>query len=97
MISTGIADIFRSNSLKNGLVPVIVDQSTHGWLLANPGVEVTIDVASCELRLPDGRSVNFPLDGFSKYCLLNGVDQLGYLLHQSDAITRFESERAWKP
>ena len=97
VISTGIADIFRSNSLKNGLVPVIVDQSTHGWLLANPGVEVTIDVASCELRLPDGRSVNFPLDGFSKYCLLNGVDQLGYLLHQSDAITRFESERAWKP
>lgn len=97
VISTGIADIFRSNSLKNGLVPVIVDQATHGWLLANPGVEVTIDVASCELRLPDGRAVGFPLDGFSKYCLLNGVDQLGYLLHQADAITRFESERAWKP
>lgn len=97
VISTGIADIFRSNSLKNGLLPVVVDNATHAWLLANPGVELTIDVASCQLQLPDGKSVSFPLDGFSKYCLLNGVDQLGYLLNQSDAITRFESERAWKP
>ncbi|MFZ1625779.1 MAG: 3-isopropylmalate dehydratase small subunit [Gammaproteobacteria bacterium] len=97
VISTGIADIFRSNSLKNGLLPVVVDKATHAWLLANPGVELTIDVASCQLQLPDGKSVSFPLDGFSKYCLLNGVDQLGYLLNQSDAITRFESERAWKP
>ena len=97
VISTGIADIFRSNSLKNGLLPVVVDKATHAWLLANPGVELTIDVASCQLQLPDGKSVSFTLDGFSKYCLLNGVDQLGYLLNQSDAITRFESERAWKP
>lgn len=97
VISTGIADIFRSNSLKNGLLPVVVDKATHAWLLANPGVELTIDVASCQLQLPDGKAVSFPLDGFSKYCLLNGVDQLGYLLNQSDAITRFESERAWKP
>ena len=77
VISTGIADIFRSNSLKNGLLPVVVDKATHAWLLANPGVELTIDVASCQLQLPDGKSVSFPLDGFSKYCLLNGVDQLG--------------------
>lgn len=97
VISTGIADIFRSNSLKNGLLPVIVDQPTHAWLLANPGAELSIDVATCQLQLPDGRSIAFPLDGFSKYCLLNGVDQLGFLLHQADAITRFESERSWKP
>lgn len=97
VISTEIADIFRGNSLKNGLVPVIVDKATHGWLVENPGVEVTIDVAACELRLPDGRTVPFPIDGFSRYCLLNGVDQLGYLLNHSDAITRFESSRAWKP
>ncbi len=97
VISTGIADIFRGNSLKNGLVPVIVDKATHGWLVENPGVEVTVDVATCELRLPDGRSVAFPIDGFSRYCLLNGVDQLGYLLNQADAITRFENTRPWKP
>lgn len=97
VISTEIADIFRGNSLKNGLVPVIVDNATHGWLVENPGVEVTIDVALRELRLPDGRSVAFPIDGFSRYCLLNGVDQLGYLLNQADAISRFEISRPWKP
>lgn len=97
VVSTGIADIFRSNSLKNGLVPVVVDQAAHAWLLANPGVEVTVDVAESQLRLPDGRAVPFPIDGFSRYCLLNGVDQLGYLLHQSEAISRYEKQRPWKP
>ena len=97
VISTEIADIFRGNSLKNGLVPVIVDKATHGWLVENPGAEVTVDIATCELRLPDGRSVAFPIDGFSKYCLLNGVDQLGYLLNHTDAIARFENTRPWKP
>jgi 3-isopropylmalate/(R)-2-methylmalate dehydratase small subunit len=97
VISTGIADIFRNNSLKNGLVPAIVDKATHAWLLENPGSEVTIDVEACEVRLPDGRSAPFPMDGFSRFCLLNGVDQLGYLLKQSDAISRFEHERPWTP
>lgn len=97
VISTGIADIFRNNSLKNGLVPVIVDPGTHGWLLANPGAELTIDVERSLVELPDGTEVTFPIDGFSRYCLLNGVDQLGYLLHQSDAINRFEQDRPWQP
>lgn len=97
VISTGIADIFRNNSLKNGLVPVIVDPQTHAWLLANPGSEVTVDVAESRVRLPDGRSAPFPIDGFSRYCLLNGVDQLGYLLQQSEAISRYEQQRPWKP
>ncbi len=97
VISTEIADIFRGNSLKNGLIPVTVDKATHGWLVENPGVEVTVDVTACKLLLPDGRAVSFPIDGFSKYCLLNGVDQLGYLLNQADAISRFEDERPWKP
>jgi len=97
VISTEIADIFRGNSFKNGLVPVIVDKATHGWLVENPGVEVTIDVAACKLQLPDGRAVSFPIDGFSKYCLLNGVDQLGYLLDHADAITRYENTRPWTP
>ncbi|MBM4196488.1 MAG: 3-isopropylmalate dehydratase small subunit [Gammaproteobacteria bacterium] len=97
VVSTEIADIFRGNSLKNGLVPVIVDKATHGWLLENPGVEVTVDVSARQLRLPDGRAVEFPLDSFSRYCLLNGVDQLGYLLSRSDAIADFERNRAWQP
>ncbi len=97
IISTGIADIFRNNALKNGLVPVIVDADTQRWLLANPGAEVEVDVAERQLRLPDGRSVGFPLDGFSRYCLLNGVDQLGYLLQHADAIGAFERSRAWQP
>lgn len=97
VVSTEIADIFRGNSLKNGLIPVTVDKATHGWLLENPGVEVTVDVAASTLLLPDGRTVSFPIDGFSRYCLLNGVDQLGYLLKQADAISRFEDTRPWKP
>ncbi len=97
VISTEIADIFRGNSLKNGLVPVIVDKATHGWLIENPGADVTVDVAACELRLPEGRTVTFPIDGFSRYCLINGVDQLGYLLNHADAITRFEGARSWQP
>jgi 3-isopropylmalate/(R)-2-methylmalate dehydratase small subunit len=97
VISTGIADIFRGNSLKNGLVPVVVDADTHAWLLANPGAEVTIDVERRELQLPGGTVVGFPIDGFSRTCLLNGVDQLGFLAGQDAAITAFERGRAWQP
>jgi 3-isopropylmalate/(R)-2-methylmalate dehydratase small subunit len=97
VISTQIADIFRNNSLKNGLVPVIVPDDVHAWLLANPGAKVTVDVASKTLTLPDGRSVEFPLDGFSQHCLLEGVDQLGYLQSQDAAIDQFEKARSWQP
>jgi 3-isopropylmalate/(R)-2-methylmalate dehydratase small subunit len=90
VISTEIADIFRNNSLKNGLVPVVVDEPTHRWLLEHPGLEVEIDLERCALVLPDGRTVAFPLDAFARYCLLNGVDELGYLLSQSERIAEFE-------
>jgi 3-isopropylmalate/(R)-2-methylmalate dehydratase small subunit len=90
VISTEFADIFRTNSLKNGLLPLVVDESTHAWLLANPGVEVSIDVESTTLTLPDGTAVKFPLEGFARYCLLNGVDELGYLLSQAAAISTYE-------
>jgi 3-isopropylmalate/(R)-2-methylmalate dehydratase small subunit len=93
VISTEIADIFRSNSLKNGLLPVVVDAATHEWLLAHPGVEVEVDLPASELRLPDGRAVAFPIESFSRYCLMNGVDELGYLLSQSAAIERYEQMR----
>jgi 3-isopropylmalate/(R)-2-methylmalate dehydratase small subunit len=90
VISTEFADIFRTNCLKNGLVPVLVDESTHAWLLEHPGAELAIDVESTTLALPDGRRVNFPLEGFARYCLLNGVDELGYLLSQNAAIATYE-------
>jgi 3-isopropylmalate/(R)-2-methylmalate dehydratase small subunit len=90
VVSTEIADIFRNNSLKNGLLPVIVDAQTHAWLIANPGAEVTIDLASCTLTLPTGTAVKFPIDSFARYCLLNGVDELGYLLSKGAEITAYE-------
>ena len=97
VISTEIADIFRNNSLKNGLLPSVVDTATHAWLIDNPGAELTIDVAASTLTLPDGRTVEYPIDGFARYCLLEGIDQLGFLLQQSDHITSYEEQRPWKP
>ncbi|HEU4616872.1 MAG TPA: 3-isopropylmalate dehydratase small subunit [Gammaproteobacteria bacterium] len=94
VVSTEIADIFRANSLKNGLLPVIVDADTHAWLVANPGADVTIDLESTSVKLPTGRSARFPIDRFSRYCLLNGIDQLGFLLEQQDAIAAFEKRAA---
>ena len=94
VISTEIADIFRSNSLKNGLVPVVVDEATAAWLLANPGAEVTVDLESTTLALPDGRRVSFPLEAFARYCLMNGVDELGYLLSKDAAIGAYEAAHA---
>jgi 3-isopropylmalate/(R)-2-methylmalate dehydratase small subunit len=93
VISTEIADIFRSNSLKNGLVPVLVDSETHEWLLANPGAEVSVDIETRSLGLPGGRKVAFPIDGFSRYCLMNGLDQLGFLLESDAQIAAFEEAR----
>jgi 3-isopropylmalate/(R)-2-methylmalate dehydratase small subunit len=93
VVSTEIADIFRSNSLKNGFLPVVVDETTSRWLIANPGAEITIDVASCMLTLPTGSRVKFPLEDFSRYCLLNGVDELGFLLERRAAIEAYEKGR----
>jgi 3-isopropylmalate/(R)-2-methylmalate dehydratase small subunit len=94
VVSTSIADIFRNNSLKNGLVPIVVDAGVHAKLLASPGVEVTVAVADQTLTLPDGTTAKFPIDPFARYCLLNGVDELEFLLSQSDAIAAFETKRA---
>lgn len=94
VISSEIADIFRSNSLKNGLLPIVVEQALLDELLDAPGIELRIDVRERRLHLPDGRSAPFPLDAFAQTCLLEGVDQLGYLLRQLDAIHVFEQRRA---
>jgi 3-isopropylmalate/(R)-2-methylmalate dehydratase small subunit len=90
VVSTEIADIFRSNSLKNGLLPVVVDGATHDWLLAHPGAEVTIDLETRSLSLPDGRVVGFPLENFARYCLMHGVDELGFLQSKLPDIERYE-------
>ena len=93
VISSEIADIFRSNALKNGLLPIVLDDTVVDELLDQPGIELHIDVATRSVTLPDGRRFEFPLDAFAQTCLLEGVDQLGYLLKQSDAIARFEQTR----
>jgi 3-isopropylmalate/(R)-2-methylmalate dehydratase small subunit len=90
VISTEIADIFRSNALKNGLLPVVIDADTSAWLMAHPGAEVTLDVASRVLQLPGGAQVSFPLEAFAHHCLLEGVDELGFLLAHTTEIEAFE-------
>ncbi len=91
VISTEIADIFRNNSLMNGLLPLVVDEATSRWLIENPGSEVTIDLDATSLRLPNGVEVQFPIDPFARFCLLNGVDELGFLLQQQERIAAYEA------
>ena len=93
VISTGIADIFRSNALRNGLLPVVVDTQTHEWLIAHPGAELSIDLRNCMLSLPDGRQVSFEVEPFARHCMLHGVDPLGWLLSREEDIRRFEENR----
>ncbi|MEL6306945.1 MAG: 3-isopropylmalate dehydratase small subunit [Chloroflexota bacterium] len=94
VVSTEFADIFRNNALKNGLLPIIVDDETQQQLVSlaeeDPTTTVNIDLENQTLTLPDGRAVEFPIDEFSKQCLLKGVDQLGYLLDLDDDISAYE-------
>ena len=94
VVSTQFADIFRNNSLKNGLLPVVVDQGAHAWLMEHPGADVTIDLESTTLTLPDGQAVRFPLEPFARYCLINGVDELGFLIGRENEIAAYERRRA---
>jgi 3-isopropylmalate/(R)-2-methylmalate dehydratase small subunit len=91
VVSTEIADIFRGNALKNGLLPVIVDQATHGWLMEHPGADISIDLQNTTLTLPSGQAVRFPLEPFARYCLTNGVDELGFLLGREPEIRAYEA------
>ncbi len=95
VVSTYFADIFKGNALKNGLLPVIVDEETHQQLISlaqeDPTSSVTVDLEAQKLILPDGRGVTFPIDAFSRYCLLNGVDQLGFLMGLDEQISGYES------
>ncbi len=93
VISTSFADIFKQNSLKNSLLPIVAPPDVHAWLFAHPGTAVKVDLHERTLTLGDGRVVEFPVDEFSRHCLLEGVDELGYILQQEAAIARFESGR----
>jgi len=92
VISSEIADIFRSNSLKNGLLTFVVPSEAHRRLLEQPGIELSIDVREQFVALPDGSRIGFELEPFAKHCLLNGIDQLGYLLQQDEAISTYERQ-----
>jgi 3-isopropylmalate/(R)-2-methylmalate dehydratase small subunit len=95
VISSSFADIFKNNSLKNSLLPIVVPADVHEKLFALPeNAEVTIDLANQNLTLPDGTKVQFPVDGFSKNCLLEGVDELGWILKREDKIAAYETAHA---
>jgi 3-isopropylmalate/(R)-2-methylmalate dehydratase small subunit len=97
VISTSFADIFKGNALKNSLLPIVVPAGVHADLFAmvtkDPSVKVTVDLAAQKLILPDGRAVEFPVDPFSKQCLVEGVDELGYIAKNEAAIAAFEAQR----
>jgi 3-isopropylmalate/(R)-2-methylmalate dehydratase small subunit len=95
VISTSFADIFRNNALKNGLLPIVVDRVAHAELMElieeAPRAELTVDLAAQTVTLPGGRAVSFPIDGFSKACLLKGADELGYLQSFERQIAEYEA------
>jgi 3-isopropylmalate/(R)-2-methylmalate dehydratase small subunit len=93
VISTSIADIFRNNSLKNGLLPIVVDKALHQRLLAEAGIAVTVSLENQTLTLPDGTVAKFAIDPFARHCLMNGQDELDFLLSQDQDIARFEAGR----
>ncbi len=97
VISSSFADIFRGNALKNSLLPIIVPPDALTKLLAavteNPEAAVAIDLANQTLTMPDESRVQFPIDQFAKHCMLEGVDELGYILKQEPAIAQYEAGR----
>ena len=93
VISTSFADIFKGNALKNGLLPIVMPPDIHAELLKWPGITLKIDLASQTVTLAGGRTVEFPIDPFAKHCLLEGVDELGYIMKQEPAIAAYEAKR----
>lgn len=92
VISTSFADIFKGNSLKNSLLPIVVSQEIHNQLFAMPEeAKIQVDLASQTITLPGGQRVEFAVDPFSKTCLLEGIDELGWILKQESTIAAFEA------
>ncbi|MEO7062226.1 MAG: 3-isopropylmalate dehydratase small subunit [Dokdonella sp.] len=93
VVCSEIADIFRNNALKNGLLAIVIAAAEQRWLLAHPGIELVIDVEAQTIELPDGGHIHFELEAFARHCLLTGVDQLGFLLQHSDVISAYEQRQ----
>ena len=93
VVSSSFADIFQNNSLKNGLITIVVDLETHQWLIEHPTTELTVDLENTEIILENGKAISFPIDSFARYCLLHGVDQLGYILKHDSDITAYENQQ----
>ena len=93
VVSTSFADIFQNNSLKNGLITIVVDLETHKWLIEHPATELTVNLENTEIILENGKAISFPIDSFARYCLLHGVDQLGYILKHDSEITAYENQQ----
>ena len=93
IISTSFADIFKNNSLKNGLITIVVDLDIHKWLLEHPATNLIVDLDNTQICLENGKVISFPIDSFARYCLLNGVDQLGYLLNHDTEISAYENKQ----
>ena len=94
VISTSFADIFKGNALKNSLLPIVVSHDIHTKLFALPeDAKIKVDLATQTITLPDGQRVEFPVDQFMKTCLLEGIDELGWILKQAPAIAAFEQHR----
>ena len=94
VISTRIADIFRNNALKNGVLPLVVDEAQWQRIAGFEAQKIVVDLEALHIELPDGSNIGFEVEAFARQCLLQGVDQLGYLLLQQDAIDAFEKTRA---
>ncbi|MFZ9858713.1 MAG: 3-isopropylmalate dehydratase small subunit [Roseiflexaceae bacterium] len=99
VLSTYFADIFRNNALKNGVLPIVIPENVYNYLVEedakNPGqATVSVDLENQSITLPDGESINFPIEPFAKYCVLNGVDQLGFLASADADVSQFENTRA---
>ena len=92
IISTSFADIFKNNSLKNGLITIVVDLDIHKWLLEHPATTLIVDLDNTQICLENGKAISFPIDAFARYCLLNGVDQLGHILNHNSEISAYENK-----
>jgi 3-isopropylmalate/(R)-2-methylmalate dehydratase small subunit len=92
VVSSSIADIFRANAAKNGLVPVVVPADLHEAMLAAPFSFATVDLESMTVALENGKTGTFSLDRFARHCLMNGLDELGFLLEQLPLTAAWEAE-----
>ena len=97
VISSKIADIFKSNALKNGLLPIVVNEEVLEELINSPNIELSISIENSTITFPDKKVISYEIDEFSKYCIIEGIDQLGFIQRNNEAILKFEEKREWTP